>query len=450
MNNLDISVMSDTQAEGCVLASVIAHSEFIMQLSFLQPGHFYNVENACLWWSCQELINNGITNIDAINLSNAINSNSAIKNKISEYNITNIQEFINMSHYAARDSIEEVKLLAKNITTMAFKRDLNKATMQIQRNCFNQDIQLNELNSMVNKSINGLMEKYIISDELKDYGSKVKDIWKEIVERRTENGLSGIPFLIPSLNEYLTLEKTELVAIAAKFKTGKSALIMNQAIYAIKNGIPTAYFDTEMNDRLFHERLLANLTGVPVKQIKNGNYSYEEEQKLAKANEWLESKPFYHIYLPDHTNEEVYAMHKVLKNKIGLELSCFDYLKSNVSSSSENYNILGQKVDFLKNSVCGELDIAMLTAVQLNRENQVSDSDKINRYASAIIYWEPKTSEEISNCGGLDCGNYKVRVVTNRLGEQMDEDSWIDASFDGNRMRIKEAKQHHKQDTPFS
>lgn len=451
MNSLDISTVSDSQAEGCVLASVIAHSDFIMQLDFLKPGHFYNVENACLWWACQELIKNGISNIDAINLSNAINSNNAIKKKIAEYNITDIQEFINMSHYAARDSIEEVKMLAKTITTMAFKRDLNKVSIQIQRNCFNNDIQLNELNSMVNKSVNELMEKYIISDELLDYGSKVKSLWQEIIDRRTENGLSGIPFKWNPLNDYLTLEKTEVIAIAARLKQGKSAVLMNQAIYAIQNGIPTVYFDTEMNDRLFHERMLANLTGVTVKQIKNGNYSSEEEQKLLKANDWLEKKPFYHIYLPEHTNEELYAMCKVLKNKIGLELVCFDYIKSNITSTSENYNVLGAKSDYLKNNLAGDLDLAMLTAVQLNRNMEIADSDKIGRHLSAIVTWDAKSSEEIATDGGLDYGNFKMNVSVNRLGEQMTEDQRLNFTFDGNRMRITAAKQNdEKSNSPFT
>lgn len=449
MNDLNISMVSDTQAEACVLASVILHPEYIAHLDFLQPGQFYNVDNGCMYWGVQTLVKNGVTNINALNLSNAINSNSAVRKKVEEFNITNLQEFIEVSQYAACDSLEEVRMLAKTITTMAYKRDLNKVAIKIQRNCFDTTVDLSTLNSLVNSSINELGEKYIVSEEMQSYAEKADSLWDEIVSRRGVDGLAGIPFKFPSLNKYVTLEKTELCAVAARLKRGKSAFLLNQATYALRNGIPTLFCDTEMSDRLFHERLLSNISGVPVQLIKNGKYSDEEEKKLAKASEWIKQQPFYHMYLPEYNLDELYSIHKILKNKMGLELSIFDYIKSNVTSTSENYNVLGALTDFLKNRICGDLDIAMLTAVQLNRNNEVADSDKITRHVSTLLTWDMKTPEEIAR-DGIACGNYKLRVDVNRLGEQMDETEYIDMNFDGSIMRITEAEPHIRLETPFN
>ena len=204
-----------------------------------------------------------------------------------------------------------------------------------------------------------------------------------------------------------------------------------------------------MQDRLFAERLLANLTGIEIKRIKTGKYSYDEGKTLEKANEWIKNQPFVHMYIPQSTDEEIYAIHKVLKYKMGLEFSIYDYIKSNVTSSSENYNVLGQKCDFLKNNVAGELNIAMLAGAQLNRQNQVADSDKLERYVSTSIFWRDKTSEELAK-DGLDCGNFAATVDLNRNGEMMDEEDYVDFKFDGNKMRIVQAeKQHSKNETPF-
>ena len=437
----DISMVSDSQAEGCLLASLISHPDYIFHIEFLQPGQFYNVENGCLYWAIQQLTKNGIMNIDAINLSNIVNSNSAVKKKIEEYNICDFQEFIETSAYASRDTLEEVKLLAKTVTTMAYKRDLNRLSIQIQKNCFDEKMELTELSHFVTNGLDSLSEKYIISDELQSYGEKADDIWEEIVSRRTEDGLTGLPFKFNSLNEYITLEPSELVVVAARMKKGKSALLLNQALFSLKNNVPTVFLDTEMQDRLFHERLLANITGIPVNKIKSGHYNYEEGKIIKSAHEWIKKQPFYHIYLPEHTNEELYSIHKVLKNKIGLELSIFDYIKSNITSTSENYNVLGAKVDFLKNNICGALDIAMLSAVQLSRENKVADSDKISRHLTSLLIWEEKTAEEIAR-DGSQCGNYKLRVDLNRLGSAMEEDEYLDMQFDGSVMRIVEAEKH--------
>lgn len=446
---LDISSISDNQAEAGVIATLVYHPEFILHTDYLKPSYFYNVENGCIYWAIQELYKNGVETIDAINITNMLNSNRAVKKKIEQYNLTDMQDFINMSQYACRHTLEEYKLLVNNVVTMSFKRDLNKAVIEIQSACFNSEADLNKLNSLVNTRINKLTEQYITSNEIETFGSRIDDLWKEICDRRTEDGVYGIPSKFPAINEYFTYEPGELVLLKARMKRGKSAFFLNEAIHKIKNGVPTLYLDTEMQDRLFAERLLANLTGIEVKRIKTGRYSYDEGQKLAKANEWLKKQPFVHMYIPQTTDEEIYAIHKVLKYKMNLEFSIFDYIKSNVTSSSENYNVLGQKCDFLKNNVAGELNIAMLAGAQLNRQNQVADSDKLERYVSSSVLWRDKTSEEIAK-DGLDCGNFAATIDLNRNGEMMDEEDYIDFKFDGNRMRITQAeKQHSKSSNPF-
>lgn len=446
---LDISLISDNQAEAGVIATLVYHPDFILHTDYLRASYFYNVENGCIYWAIQELYKNGVETIDAINITNMLNSNKAVKKKIEQYNLTNMQDFINMSQYAARHTLEEYKLLVNNVVTMSFKRDLNKVIMEVQSACFNSEADLNKLNSLVNTKINKLTEQYITSNEVELFGSHIDDLWSEICNRRTEDGIYGIPSKFPLINEYFTYEPGELVLLKARMKRGKSAFFLNEAVHKIKNGVPTLYLDTEMQDRLFAERLLANLTGIEVKRIKTGKYSYDESKKLAEANEWLKKQPFVHIYIPSTTDEEIYAIHKVLKYKMGLEFSIFDYIKSNVTSSSENYNVLGQKCDFLKNNVAGELNIAMLAGAQLNRQNQVADSDKLERYVSSSILWRDKTSEEIAR-DGLECGNFAATIDLNRNGEMMDEEDYIDMAFDGNKMRIQQAsKQHSKSETPF-
>lgn len=446
---LDISMISDNQAEAGVIATLVYHPEFILHTDYLKPSYFYNVENGCIYWAIQELYKNGVETIDALNITNMLNSNGAVKKKIEQYNLTDMQEFISMSQYACRHSIEEYKLLVNNVVTMSFKRDLNKISVEIQSKCFNSETNLGELNSIVNNKINKLTEQYISTNEINLFGNRVEDLWKEVCDRRTENGVYGIPSKFERVNDFFTYEPGELVLLKARMKRGKSAFFMNEAIHKIKNGVPTLFFDTEMQDRLFYERMLANLTGIEVKRIKTGRYSYDEDQILAKANEWIKKQPFVHIYVPQTTDEEIYATHKILKYKMGLEFSIFDYIKSNILSSSENYNALGARCDFLKNNVAGELNIAMLAGAQLNRSNQVADSDKLERYVSASMLWRDKTSEEIA-ADTLDCGNYALTVDLNRMGEQMDEAEYIDFKFDGNRMRIEQAKQHKANTTPFS
>lgn len=443
-----ISDLSDNQAEAGVIATLVYHPEFILHTDYLKPSYFYRVENGCIYWAINELYKSGVETIDALNITNMLNSDQAVKRKMNECNLTDMHEFIEMSRYACRHSLEEYKLLVGNVVTMAFKRDLLKVSTEVQDSCFNSNADLAKLNTFVNDKYTRLTEQYLVSSEIETFGAKVDSLWQETCDRRTDNGLYGIPSKYSILNDYFTYEPGELVLLKARMKQGKSAFVMNEAIHKIKNGVPTLFYDTEMKDRLFFERMLAHLTGIEIRRIKRGDYSYDEDQKLAKAMEWIKAQPFVHIYAPRTSDEEIYATHKILKYKIGLEFSIYDYIKSNIQSSSENSNVLGQKCDFLKNEIAGSLDIAMLAGAQLNRANDVADSDKIERYVSTTLWWRNKDNETIEK-DGFKCGNYALTVDLNRNGAAMDEEEYIDFKFDGSVMRIEEAEQHEVQDTPF-
>ena len=444
----DIALMSDINAEAGFNASIIAHPEFLAQFDYVRPGYFYDLFNASVLWAMQQLYKEGIEVFDALNISNMINTNRAVRKKVDEYNVKDIQEFIQMSQYAARHTVDEVRLMANSIVTMAFKRDLYRLAGQFQTTCFDADADLTKINALVNDKINDLTEKYITSNQIELFGEKIDELWEELVSRRTKDGIYGLPSKFPLLNEYCTYEPGELVLLSARMKRGKSAFFLNEALHKIRNGVPTLYIDTEMGDRLFMERMLASLTGIEVKRIKMGRYSVEEEGTIRKAIEWVKKQPFVHMYLPQTTDEEIYAINKILKYKMGLQFTIYDYIKSNTASTGENYNLLGQKVDFLKNKVAGELNLAVLAGAQLGRENRVADSDKIERYVSTSIFWREKTAEEMERDGEA-CGNFCMNVALNRNGEQMAEEEYIDMMFDGNRMRIVQAEQHKSYDTPF-
>lgn len=131
-----------------------------------------------------------------------------------------------------------------------------------------------------------------------------------------------------------------------------------------------------------------------------------------------------------------------------IQFVIYDYFKSAETDSSNQYNDLGAKCDFLKNRIAGELDVAVLAGAQLNREDRVADSDKLERYASVSAKWRKKTADEMAN-DGKECGNYAFHIALNRLGEGMFEDEYIDFKFSGAQMRIEEAKQHEEQQVPY-
>lgn len=445
---MDISELSDIQAESGVIGTLIFHPEYALSSDlFLKAGHFYNVENGCIYWAILELVNDGITNIDALNLSNKLYSNNAVKNTIEKYNLPAVQEFIELYKELARHSIEEYMMLAKTITTFAFKRRLYKSLSVACSECFDKSLSLDELNGKVYKELDGVTASFVCSSDDKLLGDEIDEICEEIEGGRTGNGLYGIPSKYPSLNKYFSYELGELVVVQAKYKEGKSVFLMNEVVHKTKNGVPVLIIDREMRTRLYVERLLSHLTGIEVRRIKSGEYNEEERKKIESAKQWIKKQKIKHIYKPELTNNELYTICKFWINKIGVKFIVFDYLKSNESDTGANYNILGKQCDFLKNKIAGELKVAVLAACQLNRCGEVADSIKINQYLSVAIKYGHKTKDQIAK-DGTQCGNVYAKVYVNRLGEHADEDDendYIDLYFDGARMTISECAQHSRE-----
>jgi len=405
----------------------------------------YNMENRCLLWAIRSLVQEGIEKIDAVNLSAMLSSNAAVKKKIKEYNIGEIEDFIAMSSYAARHTIEEYKLLVKRVVTLSYKRDLLKTLEEVKALALNDSAQLTEIDAMVSSKLNELTQSYIVANEVENYGEKIDEIWEEIKKRRQVT--DAIPNKYPLLGRYFSFEPGELYLISARMKMGKSALFLNYAQYLCEAGVPTLYLDTEMSDVRFSERLISNISGVEVAKVRNGNYSREEESRIMAAIQRIKKYPFVHLFIPDFTDEQVFAVIKILKYKMNLKFVIYDYIKGNTTSSSELYNILGARCDKLK-EIAGMENIPILAGAQLNREGRVADSDKLERYVTVSMYWRQKTQEEEDE-EGPECGNFCMNVALNRMGEQMDSDEKINFKFDGNRMRITEAKQYERKDTPF-
>lgn len=437
---MDIKELSDIQSESGVIGTLIYHPEYIAHTDYLKANHFFGTENGCIFWAIQGLFESGISNIDAFNISNKIQSNKAVQNTIEKFNLPTVQEFVELYKEAARHSIEEYKMLANNVVSMAFKRDLVKVSNQIKSNCFQKSIDLDTLSSLTYKSLDDLTERFVSQREIQTFGSRIDDVWEEI----QQEGKYGLESKFTSFNPYWKYQRKELYIIKAYKKNGKSMFLMNEAVNMIKRGVPTLVYDSEMGDALYLTRLLSHLSGVNFKKINELTYNDEEYQRVIKWKEWLKKQPFEHIYDPGMSMEKLFSVCRSMQNSMNLSFVIYDYLKSNEKSTGDNYNKLGAMTDYLKNEIAGRLNIPVLAACQLNRMGEIGDSKKIEDYCSASIRWGRKTQEMIAK-DGIECGNAYAKVEVNRLGESMiedDDDDYLDFVFDGAKCTIEEAQPH--------
>lgn len=450
-NNIDD--IKDIVAESGVVSTLIFHPEFIAHSEYLDPRYFTDKTYHCLYWAIRELYKQGVTNIDEVNLITQMNTNTAVKQKIEQVGIHTISDVLKYANCVARSTVEEYKALVNKVVELAFKRDLYMQCGYIQGLCLNEQHDLGSLYRETNNVLVNLSDKYLIGAEnAKKYGDIIDDVWQQICKRRNKNGTYGFQWKFPTLNEYCPMEKGELIVLAGKRKKGKSMVMLNQCIHSITNGIACLYIDTELTDLRFTERLLANMTGIPIKRIKNGNYTDSEAQMLAKTREYIKTLPFVHYYMPGASMDETYAICKTLQYQMGLQQLFFDYIKDSTSKDlSSQYSSLGNMTNYLKNEIAGKLNLSVVAGAQLNRKDEIGDSYKIEQYASTVLNVDFKDINRRVD-DGEECGNYMLWVKLNRNGDQhvFDEGEYIDLQFNTDRAIIEETAKQHTVIMPFN
>lgn len=237
------------------------------------------------------------------------------------------------------------------------------------------------------------------------------------------------------------LMKKNLYYIAARPENGKStwmADLMYKTCNIVHPNTKCLMLDTEMEKLDIIVRLVASISGVPFWYLRTGNWKkYPEYAKKAKeAFSKIKKFNFDHIKVGNRTIDEVISIIRrwYYQNGRGQDaIVCYDYLKltgETISESWKEYQVMGDKVDKLK-KLAEELDVPVLTAIQLNRAGEntnkkssaISDdasaiaiTDRLNWFASGGWIWRRKTADEIA-LDGVENGTHKlIRIKTRFQG----------------------------------
>lgn len=433
------------ESEAGILATLIHHPDFVFYTEYLLPSHFNIRENQLIFEALKGLAEEGTTDIDAYIICEYLKKHNPAH--ADELNPESIQRFVSYSDSIARHSSKDYKILVSNVYDVAFRREMVVKLDECKQILMNPEEE--DVRKKIYEEIDRVMTSYTYNDDVESYASKLDSLWKEIEERQGD-GYSGIPFKFPLLNEYVTIERGELIIFGAQQKVGKSIMLLNCAVDLLQKGYSVLYIDSELSDRLFTARMLAHLSGVKYKDLTSGNYTEDDARRLQESRVWLKHSKFEHIYMPYFSSEEMYRTVKRVNHTMPIDVLVVDYFKStgNEMDAFQTYAAMGKCVDCVKNELAGSMNIAAIGAAQATATNKLADSAKIARNASTIIMLTDKTQEEIEQ-DGEECGNKKMTVVVNRNGMQHAEGEYIDVKFDGNHILYEQAPKQHIPDIPY-
>jgi replicative DNA helicase len=181
--------------------------------------------------------------------------------------------------------------------------------------------------------------------------------------------ITGVPTGFTDFDRMTSgLQRQELVVIAARPSMGKTALALNMAQYAAKNGNVVGIFSLEMSAEQLVSRLLCSEARVDAHRLRTGYLNREEWARLADALRRLcETK----VYIDDTAGASVMEMRakcRRLKAEHGLDMLIIDYLQ--LMAGRGRIESRQQEVSQISRDLKGlakELDVPVIALSQLSR-----------------------------------------------------------------------------------
>lgn len=202
---------------------------------------------------------------------------------------------------------------------------------------------------------------------------------KSEIEKRKANPnyvywTTGFPNL-----DYITggFNENNVMIIAARPSTGKTAWLCNSVLRLAQSGIPCLVFELEMNKQDLVDRFLAIYCDIELSRIRSGQLSSDEFESIIKALDYFKQLPI-HIDTPFGAGMPyVRSTIRKFNNIKGVKVVYLDYIQLLVERTDNMTMELGFVSRELK-MLSGQLGIQIVLLSQLNRNVEGRDDKRPN------------------------------------------------------------------------
>lgn len=193
---------------------------------------------------------------------------------------------------------------------------------------------------------------------------------------KEEGGLAGITTGIKNLDRYFNgFQPSRLYILAARPSMGKSALMLNFALNAARDGRSIYVHCLEESMHSFTTRAYANVTGIDNELLQTGRFSKSQWPEIVKGLEKLSSLPMFINEKSGLTPEQICHSIRAQHSKFPLEMVCIDHLQEIRRKSDSWHHDISDAAGMFKD-LAKDLKIPVLLVSQLNRAVEQSADKK--------------------------------------------------------------------------
>jgi replicative DNA helicase len=430
----------DLDAEKSVLAAVLIDKEAIIKVSeILKPESFYQPAHQAIFAAMLDLYDKRSA-IDVLTLKDQLSKSKQLKMVGGVSGISQLSSLLstaaNVEHYA------------RMVKEKYVKRELIALSNEVGNLAFDDSREISDILDSAEQQVMAISETHARRDF-----TPIKDTLVESFDRLDElqksgGELRGLPTGFADLDRMLAgLQNSNLIILAARPGTGKTAFAVNIAQYAsVVAKKKIGFFSLEMSREELVDRLLVGQADIDAWKLKTGRLSQEDFLKISDAMGVLaESK----IFIDDTPGLSIYEMRtkaRRLMMEQNIDLLVVDYLQLAHGQNRENrVQEVGEISQGLKN-IARELKIPVLALAQLSRAveqrgekaPQLSDlreSGSIEQDADVVMFLYRKDDDLRESV--------TLRIAKHRNGGLGD----IELYFKGDRVKFfgMETRKHSQQ-----
>lgn len=351
----------DIDAEKSVLAAILIDKDAIIKVSeILKPESFYSKAHQVIFSAMLELYDKRMA-IDVITLKDQLTKDKTIR---TAGGVSGISQLSNLLSTAA--NVENYASLVKE---KYVKRELIALSNEVGSLAFDESKEINEILDGAEQRVMAISQTHARRDFLPIKQTLVESFDRLDELQKSGGELRGLPTGFADLDRMTAgLQKSNLVILAARPGTGKTAFAVNIAQFAtIVAKKKVGFFSLEMSREELVDRLLVGQADIDAWKLKTGRLSQEDFLKISDAMGVLaESK----LFIDDTPGLSIYEMRtkaRRLMMEQNIDLLIVDYLQLAHGQNRDNrVQEVGEISQGLKN-IARELKIPVLALAQLSR-----------------------------------------------------------------------------------
>lgn len=405
------SSLSSKQLERHVLGGLMKHPEILFDLeNVLSEKDFFNETHSTIFSVLKSIIFNKEKPDKVIVAQKIKNLGISFKDDIEIFKYIDTLAFTTITADAAINATKE-------LVKLRVCRELYENAAEVQKFLLTgKDKSIDEIISHADKCYNSQVMTYKPEHAPRPLFVNIE----ERLEERALNPLSELGFSSPFARFNALMggfQNSNVYCFCSRSGEGKTTLLnfLTMHIHEFYK-IPVLNLDTEMEEEDIEYRILSAIMGVPFVYLKQGLWKKNPIMaKRVKENmpRAKNVKGFDFKCVGNKTVDEVCSIiRRWYFGKVGRgnpAIVTYDYLKMTGEAVGQNwaeYQVMGDKLDKLHCCI-KEINVPLLTAIQLNRANDMAMSDRIRWFSSYVGFFQRKSPQEVE-LDGPRWGTHKL------------------------------------------